>query len=104
MNKVVWTAVISSLAVVGLGVAPALAQDAPRTQGQQLRQLLEKRIERQFRRLDQNGNGVIDREEWTRNPRLFDRFDRDHDGTLDPQEFRRLVIAVAARRLANGRP
>lgn len=102
MKKVVWTAIVSLLAVVACGAAPALAQEAPRTQRQQIRALIEKRIDKRFKRLDQNGNGVIDRSEWTRNARVFDRFDRNQDGTLSPEEFRQLVIA-RARRLAHRR-
>jgi Ca2+-binding EF-hand superfamily protein len=52
-------------------------------------------VEKRFKRLDQNGNGAIDRSEWRRKAKAFDRFDADHDGSLSPEEFRRM----AARRL-----
>jgi Ca2+-binding EF-hand superfamily protein len=102
MRKVVWTTVVAAVAVTCLAATPAAAQGRHREQRQELRARIEKRVEKRFKRLDQNGNGVIDRSEWTRKARVFDRFDRDHDGTLSPEEFRRLVIA-RARRLARSR-
>lgn len=99
MRKVVWMGAIAALAVVSVGVTPAAAQATPRTQRQQLRARIERRVEQRFRKLDANGNGVIDRGEWPRNAKLFDRFDRDHDGSLSRAEFRRFLIALGRRRL-----
>jgi len=98
MKKVVWTGVVATLALFSVGGSPVAAQGTSPTRRQQVRARIEKRAEKRFRRLDQNGNGVIDRSEWTRKPKVFDRFDRDHDGTLSPEEFRRLVAARARRR------
>jgi len=98
MKKVVWTAAVATLALVSVGVNPVAAQETSRPQRQQVRARVEKRAEKRFTRLDQNGDGVIDRSEWTRKPKVFDRFDRDHDGTLSPEEFRRLVAARLRRR------
>ena len=104
MRKVGWTAAVAALAITCLGAAPAAAQGTRSEQRQERRARIEKRIEKRFKRLDQNGNGVIDRTEWPRKARVFDRFDRDHDGTLSSKEFRRLVIAHArGRGLAHGR-
>ena len=98
MKKVVWTAVAATLALACASATPAAAQGASRTERQQKRAQIEKRVEKRIKRLDQNGNGVIDRSEWTRKAKVFDRFDRDHDGILSPEEFRRLVAARGARR------
>jgi len=102
MKKFVWTAA-AALGLACMGVVPAAAQGAPRTQRQQVRTRVERRVDRRFKKLDANGNGVIDRSEWTRKSRVFDRFDRNHDGALSPEEFRRLVIRLAGRRVAKGR-
>jgi Ca2+-binding EF-hand superfamily protein len=63
-----------------------------------MRARIEKRADKRFKKLDRNGDGVIDRGEWTRKAKAFDRFDRDHDGTLSPDEFRRLALKRARHR------
>ena len=92
MKKVVWTAAAATLAVACLGATPVAAQ------GKRADARIEKRADKRFKKLDQNGNGVIDRSEWARKPKAFDRFDRDHDGTLSPDEFRHLVAKRLRRR------
>jgi Ca2+-binding EF-hand superfamily protein len=108
MRKVVWTAAAAAITVACFGATPAVAQgtavQGTAAQGthspdrQQMRARIEKRAEKRFKKLDRNGDGVIDRSEWTRKAKAFDRFDRDHDGTLSPDEFRRLVAARARHR------
>lgn len=63
-----------------------------------MRARIEKRADKRFKKLDRNGDGVIDRSEWTHKAKKFDRFDRDHDGTLGPDEFRDFVRKRARRR------
>jgi hypothetical protein len=41
-----------------------------------------------FRSLDTNGNGAIEREEWTGSPRAFSALDRNGDGSLSREEVR----------------
>jgi Ca2+-binding EF-hand superfamily protein len=94
MRKVVWTSILAA-AALSIAAGDALAQTQPPTARQQLRPRVERRVEKRFKRLDQNGNGAIDRSEWRRKAKAFDRFDADHDGSLSPEEFRRM----AARRL-----
>ena len=90
MKKVVWTAAVAALALVCLAATPAAAQ-GKRATHQDMRARIEKRADKRFKKLDRNGDGVIDRSEWTRKAKKFDRFDRDHDGTLGPDEFRDFV-------------
>ena len=97
MKKVVWTAAAATFALVCLGATPAAAQ-GKRASRQDTRARIERRADKRFKKLDRNGDGVIDRSEWTRKAKAFDRFDRDHDGTLGPDEFRRLVLKRARRR------
>lgn len=45
---------------------------------------------RAFRRVDANGDGVIDNKEWNDSPtRGFDRVDQNNDGALTPDELNR---------------
>ena len=97
MKKVVWTAAAVMCALVCLGATPAAAQGKPASR-QETQARIERRAGKRFKKLDRNGDGVIERSEWTRKAKAFDRFDRDHDGTLGPDEFRRLVLKRAHRR------
>jgi Ca2+-binding EF-hand superfamily protein len=97
MKKVVWTAAAAGLALICLGATPAIAQGKGASRDE-MRARVEKRADKRFKKLDQNGNGVIDRSEWTRKAKAFDRFDRNHDGTLGPDEFRAFVLKRARRR------
>lgn len=87
MKKVVWTGAVAALVLVCLGAVPASAQDKPA----QARARIEKRAGKKFKKLDRNGDGLIERSEWTCKPKAFDRVDADHDGTLSQEEFRRFV-------------
>jgi choline dehydrogenase-like flavoprotein len=69
----------------------------------------ERRVERQFRRLDQNGDGVIDAAEFeaaaiqritSASERFFKRFDANGDGKVSKAEFRLL----GKERVANRKP
>ena len=100
MKKVVWTAAVATLAVTCLGATPASAQQPGAAAGKhRLRARIERRVEKRFKTLDANGDGAIERSEWSGKAKLFDRFDRDHDGSLSPAEFRELAGAVGKRGL-----
>ena len=43
-------------------------------------------MEERFKKLDQNGDGRLTREEWLR-PKAFDRLDLNHDGVLTLDEL-----------------
>jgi Ca2+-binding EF-hand superfamily protein len=96
MKKVVWTAAAAALALVCVAATPAAAQ-GKRASREDMRARIEKRADKRFKKLDRNGDGVIDRSEWTHKAKKFDRFDRDHDGTLGPDEFRDFVRKRARR-------
>jgi hypothetical protein len=54
--------------------------------------------QRQFKKLDLDGNGSISRQEWKGKPKAFDRLDANHDGQLTPAELQRRPRARASRR------
>jgi len=97
MRKVVWTSMLAA-AALSIAAGDALAQAQPRTTRQQLRPRAERRVEKRFKRLDQNGNNAIDRNEWPRKAKAFDRFDADHNGSLSPEEFRRMIARRSGKR------
>jgi len=63
-------------------------------------------LQKLFRRLDRDGNGVITRDEFHGRPGLFQRLDQNADGRIDPKEARKAAKRRAAtgRRSKNGPP
>ena len=51
------------------------------------RNRMRERATQRWNHLDKDGNGVISREEWPRQPEAFDRLDTNHDGTLTADEL-----------------
>jgi Ca2+-binding EF-hand superfamily protein len=45
------------------------------------------RQQERWKRLDQNADGVLSKDEWRRRPEAFDRLDANRDGQLTPQEL-----------------
>jgi Ca2+-binding EF-hand superfamily protein len=90
MKKVVWSGVVlmSCLAVAGTAIA---------ADGQKPRQRVQQRLDKRFKALDTNHDGVIARDEWKLRPKAFDRLDANHDNVLSPQELQRGLRKAAPR-------
>ncbi|MFQ5423227.1 MAG: EF-hand domain-containing protein [Phycisphaerae bacterium] len=63
-------------------------------------------LQRLFRRLDRDGNGVITKDEFHGRPGLFERLDQNADGRINPNEARKAMKRRAGgkRKPKNGPP
>ena len=64
-------------------------------QGLRLRRPL--RLRHALKRMDQDGNGAISRQEWRRTAEMFDRLDVNKDGQLTRDEIRGARTAAPRR-------
>ena len=92
MKTTLWTAALLAAAMC---LAPTSVSAQPRG-GRAQR--LQQRFAARFDAIDRNHDGVISRDEWNRNPRLFNRLDRNRDGVLSRAELRRGAVRAARRR------
>jgi EF hand len=105
MNKGLIIAVALTISAAAGEAAVFAQQTSPPPQQDQTatprraerRARVEKRVAARFKKVDANGDGVISRDEWRRNPRAFDRFDTNHDGVVSADELKAVIAARVKR-------